>query len=75
MLDRCVGVKLDMRGGVCVWACRPGHLRVVMSATRSELNPWGILLHPLLDREPVGAGSCEERFCHIPNPLVNREHL
>ena len=30
---------------------------------------------PLLDREPVGAGSCEERFGHRPNPLVNREHL
>ena len=30
---------------------------------------------PLLDREPVGAGSREERLCHMPDPLVNREPL
>ena len=30
---------------------------------------------PLLDREPVGAGSCEELFCPMPDPLVKREPL
>ena len=30
---------------------------------------------PLLDREPVGAGSYEGLFCPMPDPLINREPL